>query len=216
MGDRRPEDFYAATNEEVIPKLNAFVRYVAEWVATEFPGFTRRSTKTGQILIEEENERRFTGAFFVSVLGATRVRFSPGTVNGRVPVIAGRFIDGIDAEGDAYIEGVPTLDVREGPGDRRRSYVGIEVQIDAATGAMDEADPEALQMVHRQNLPAGFSEGGAPDEVARGFHPVAQLTWAADGRRIERVRQWVYFDQTHRYAPGEEGTRGRHWFRPAG
>ena len=215
MQDQRPEDFYAATREEVIPKLQAFVRFVFWWIDQPIPGFIRRTTKRGQILIEEEEPLRFTGAFFVQSVGLLEVRFSPGTVNGMVPRIDEQFIDGVDEEGETYDDGVPTLSISEGPGDRRRSYVGIQVRITGETGAIDEEDPEALTMVHRPTLATTFSEGDAPDEEGTAFWPVAQITWADDGKRIERVRQWVYFDQVHRFVPGEDGRAGRHRFRPA-
>lgn len=195
------------------PKLTALARAVIEEARRQFSGARVTRTREGQIVTFEPEAVAFSGSFHVAIAGRELVTVTPGLVNGLMPRIEGVFLDGTDENGDASPDGIPRLDCASGPGARRRSYVGIRVKLDAATLAMDEADPEALVMAHRGDLPAGFSEGGAPDEGGTAFWPVAQLTWDEDGLRIVRVRQISYFDKTHRYV--EVGSTYRHFFDPA-
>lgn len=209
----KPEDFYAREGEPVAPKLLALARAVLEEARLQFSGARESRTRLGRIVTFEPETVAFSGSFHVAIAGKELVSVSPGLVNGRMPMIDGVFLDGTDENGDPAPNGIPRLVCASGPGERRRSYVGIRLKLDAEALAMDEADPEALVMAHRGDLPAGFTEGGAPDEGGTAFWPVAQLTWDESGLRIVRVRQISYFDKTHRFV--EVGSTWRHFFDPA-
>ena len=209
-----PERFLARDGDPVRPKLEAFVRHVLGEGVVQVDGPVRETRRDrGRSLVFEPDPVPFVGAFAVRVTSGTSVQVGAGTVNGRTPMIGERFIDGVDEDGESYREGPPRLDLDEGPGYRLRSWITLAVTIDPETGAMAEAQ-EGLQIAHRSDLPAAFEEGFAPDEDGVGHWPLAQVTWSADGARVSRVRQMIYFDQVHRYQPGEDGAPGRHRWRP--
>jgi hypothetical protein len=197
------------------PIIRRFMRFVVRESRRQFTGFKRNVTANGTTLVEIPKKNTFKGAFTVSIRSGTRLVIGEGTVNGLLPRIGEVYIDGKDENGEDVPEGIPALDLDEGPGDRRRSYVCLRVRIDPATGAMNPDDPEALTIVHRQTLHPAFADGGSPDEEGAGDWPIAQLTWSANGIRVDRIRQWVFFDQTHRFEAGDGLRPGRHFFRPA-
>lgn len=209
-----PQDFYAREGDWPPSRIAAFARFVLDDTKKTFQGVRVNRGLSGVTVIADPDPVDFIGAWPVTVFGLQSVRIGPGTVNGRVPWLDGRDLEGLDEEGEAHPDGVPTLSLSEGPGERRRSYVGVRVTIDAATGAMDPATRENLTVEHRPSLHAAFLEGGAPDEEGSGFWPLAQIQWSADGQRVERVRQWACFDYVHRYQAGAGTRPGRHWFRP--
>lgn len=213
--DPSPTDFYAEEGDWPPSKIAPFVRFVMTDVRKTFAGVRVARTMNGVHVTADPKSKSFAGAWTVTLEGLERVRIGDGTVNGRVPWLDGRGLDGLDEEGEPHPDGIPILSVASGPGERRRSYVGVLVTIDPATGAMVEDDPESLSVVHRGTLHPAFAEGGAPDEESTGFWPLAQLQWNADGSRVERVRQWAYFHYVHRFQTGDGGRPGRHWFRPA-
>lgn len=208
----RPEDFFGRDGEVSAPKLRAFIRHVLAETHRVIGGAREHRTRLGRIVVMEADSPVFAGAFFVSVAGLTDLTLSTGRVNGVQPTIGGVYLDGTLPGGGDSPDGVPRLDCGEGPGERSRSWVGLRVALNAATLAIDPEDPEAVTVAHRTELPARFSEGGAPDEGGTGFWPVAELVWNATGRRIVRVRQIGWFDKTHRYVDGEPG---RHFFESA-
>lgn len=208
-------DFYAQEGDWPPARIVPFVRFVMRDARKTFAGLRVARTLNGVHVTAEAESQNFSGVWPVTLSGLTRVRIGDGTVNGRTPWLDGRGLDGLDEDDEPHPEGVPTLSVAEGHGDRRRSYVGVLVKVLEKTGAMDEKDPEALTVAHRPSLHAAFAEGGAPDEEGTGFWPLAQLQWSSDGKRVERVRQWAYFPYTHRFQSGDGGRPGRHWFRPA-
>lgn len=197
------------------PIIRRFMRFVVRDTNRQFTGFKRSVTAYGTTLVQIPKDPVFRGAFSVSLRSGTRLVIGEGTVNGLLPRIGEFYIDGKDENGDDVPEGIPALDLAEGPGDRRRSYVCLRVRIDPATGAMNPDDPEAVTIVHRPTLHPAFYDGGAPDEDGVGDWPIAQLIWSTNGIRVDRVRQWLFFDQTHRFEAGEGTRPGRHFFRPA-
>lgn len=209
------EQFLAEDGDLAEPIVRRFMRFVVRESRRQFTGFKRNVTANGTTLVEIPRRNVFRGAFTVSIRSGTRLVIGEGTVNGRLPRIGEFFIDGKDESGADIPEGIPALDVAEGPGDRRRSYVCLRVRIDPTTGAMNPDDDTAMTIAHRQTLHPAFAEGGAPDEDGVGDWPIAQLEWSANGIRVDRVRQWVFFDQTHRFEAGEGIRPGRHFFRPA-
>lgn len=219
MAYERPSDFYGENGAIAFPKLRAFVRFVLSDAKRSFSGDIRiHRTAAGQNIIEESPAVPFTGAFSVSLVGSQKLSISEGFVNGRMPMIDGVFLDGTLRDGKTSEDGIPQLEITDDPSDRNRSWVGLLVQIDPETGAMDPEDENALTIAHRPELHEKFAEGGAPDEEGSAFWPLAHLHWSRDGKRIDRARQIAFFDQTHRFQAGdeEEETKGRHWFRPAG
>lgn len=206
----RPEDFHAREDEPVRPKLAAFARFVIEQAVTQLSGARILQTRHGRIVTFEPLPVAFSGSFHVSIAGRELVSVAPGLVNGAMPIIEGVYLDGTGLDGEPSAIRIPRLDCASGPGERRRSYVGIRLAFVPGSTNFDPEDPYALQMVHRGDLPAGFSEGGAPDEGGTAFWPVAVLRWSEDGMRIEQVRQISFFDKTHRYVVIEQ--RGRHFF----
>lgn len=212
--DPTPKDFHAEEGDWPPSRIAPFVRFVMRDARKTFAGVRVARTLNGVHVTASADTQSFSGAWTVTLSGLSSVRIGDGTVNGRVPWLDGRGLDGLDEEGEPHPEGVPLLSVSEGPGERRRSYVGVLVRIDPATGAMIAEDTESLTVAHRGTLHPTFAEGGAPDEESTGFWPLAQLHWSADGKRVERVRQWAYFHYVHRFQTGTGGKAGRHWFRP--
>lgn len=210
-----PSDFYAEDGDWPPSRIAPFVRFVMREARKTFHGVRVNRTLNGVSVIAESVPQVFAGAWSVSVAGRTTVRVGDGTVNGRVPWLYGRSLDGLDSDGKTDPQGVPMLIIEGGPGERLRSYVCLRVVIDSKTGAMDVDVPESLTLAHRQTLHPAFAEGGAPDEERVGYWPLAQLQWSADGKRVERVRQWAYFNYVHRFQKSNDGRPGRHWFRPA-
>lgn len=213
--DLIPSDYYAADGDDPKPIIRRLVELVRRDSRKTFQGVTVQRSLNGVNVVAKERARVFTGAWYVTLGQSNSVQFSPGTVNGREARLDEITLDGFDLDGEPADAGRPSLNVEEGPNERQRSYVGILVRINPETGAMDPEDPEALTMAHRPTLHPAFGEGGAPDEEGAGFWPVAQLQWTADGKRIDRVRQWAYFDYTHRFVQPLGGGRGRHFFEVA-
>ena len=192
------------------PKLTALARAVIEEARRQFSGARVTRTRSGQIVTFEPEAVDFSGSFHVSIAGRELVTVTPGLVNGLMPTIDGVYLDGTDENGDPHPEGIPRLSCMSGPGERRRSYVGIRLAIEPKTEVIPKDDPAAVIMAHRGDLPREFSEGGAPDEVGSAFWPVAQLNWDEEGFRIIKVRQISYFDKTHRVVRIDG--RARHFF----
>lgn len=209
-----PSDYHAEEGDWPPSRIVPFVRLVMRDVRKTFQGVRVNRTINGVHVVAESLPAVFVGAWPVTLSGPDTVRIGAGTVNGRVPWLAGRDLEGLDAEGTRHPEGIPLLSLESGPGERRRSYIGVVVTISRETGAMDVDLPESLTVAHRGDLPVAFLEGGAPDEETTGFWPLAQAQWSTDGKRVERVNQWAYFQYVHRFVAGEGTRPGRHFFRP--
>lgn len=194
------------------PKLRKFIRFVLADSARSFSGVRVHQRRTGKTLIAESDTASFRGAWDVSLRGPREAVVGAGTVNGLVPHILGIRLDGTDEQGDPLPDGPPSLFLDEGPNERNRSYILLQVRIDPATGEIDPEDPEAVTVIHRPAVPAPYDLVGSVDDGGAGYRPIAQLTWSADGSRVVRVSQWLYFHQAHRFVPGQEGQLGRHRF----
>ena len=210
-----PQDYYAEEGDWPPSRIVPFVKFVMRDAKKTFEGLRVTRTLRGVSVVADYPTQDFTGAWTVSLSGPKSVRIGAGTVNGLVPWLDGRDLEGLDEKGNAHSGGVPLLSLDDGPGTRRRSYIGILVRVVSETGKIDVDDRESITVDHRPSLHAAFSEGGAPDEESTGFWPLAQATWSADGDRVERLRQWAYFHYVHRFQRGDGGKPGRHWFRPA-
>lgn len=169
--------------------------------------------------------------FKVSITG-TLATIRPGLVNLQMPRIVQR--DGVEIGLDGVtLDGVdtgrrPALDIldhpRGGPGRDGRSFLCVRVLVDVATGALVPVDvPDgapaayAVTVEPRTALPAGYENGGTPEETVNeagqsvGVWPLALCYWAANGRSIRRVCQVAHHHIEHRYQAAEAGP-GRHWF----
>lgn len=220
MSGQTAEDFIARPGEKVRPKLTALGRFLAgEGKLTVGGDLRRHQYADGQVIVGEDLSPVFRGAFPVSLTGTGTARVGEGLVNGLQPQISGVFLDGTNAEGQQV--GEPSLALTTGgggPNARLKSHLCLSVRVDAETGAMDpEAEDWPLTVEHLASL-EGLRDGGWLDDgELTGFHPIAEITWA-DRRTPQRVRQIVFFDQMHRFIPGESGTGGtvgRHVFSPS-
>jgi len=194
MGSPIPEDYFAEDGQISDPLLKRFIRFVVQDAKRSFPGFRRHVTSRGTTLTAEAVDTAFRGMFTVRLRGVDTAVIGEGYVNGVIPRIGGDAIDGLDEDGERLKDGVPELDLSEGAGDRRRSYVCLRVRINPETGAMDLEDEESLTIAHVPTLHEKFFEGGAPDAGDVADWPIAQLHWNEEGDRITKVVQWIYFN----------------------
>lgn len=205
-----PEEFYAEGGEVAAPVLRKFIRFVRGDAVRQFSGVRIHESSQGKTLVVDRKPEVFLGSFRVALSGTQSVRVGVGEVNGIMPVIDGVRLDGLTPDGEPDRRGVPVIDVSEGPGEARRSYVGVRVVIDE-DGEIVADDPESVTVVHRQVIPQGFR-----DEDDAGFWPLAMLQWDAEGSRVIRRRQWVHANLTHVFRAGEDARPGRHFFGPVG
>jgi hypothetical protein len=196
----QPEDFYAAEGEPIRPKLRRLVDFVLASSKLTVAGAARvHQYREGRAVVMDPQATPFGGSFQVRVSGAREVTLGKGLVNGLVPRLHGRTIDGLDDNGKPHKEGVPRLEL-DGPGDNLRSYVALRGAVDHATGEMDAEDKEAVTVVH-------VTELARESEFAE-LRPVAEVQWV-DRKRVKRVRRIVYFDQQFRYLAGKGEAPGR-------
>jgi hypothetical protein len=186
-----PRDFYAQEGQAIIPLLNRFARFVKADSTISISGEARvMKTAKGRRVIYDPAPQSFPGSFRVSLPGGNKISVGEGLVSGMVPYMDGRRIDGLLADGEPDPLGKPTLLLTE-PDAGDRSFVMLRVKVDAA-GEIGEAknqtpDDPIVEIVHRDELPAGMVEEGKAARL------VAVIYWAAG--RIRSVRQVVYYDQ---------------------
>lgn len=133
----------------------------------------------------------------------------PGLINAAAPTIRGVPLDGLLPDGTQVAP--PQLEFTAAYGGDYRSFIGIEVRIDPATGAPAEGDAEWAQVAHRCALDPKVIEGGFPDRDGIGFEPLAILYWTKGGE-LRAVRQNVHHNLTHRFKAGDDSQPGRHFF----
>lgn len=196
-------DFRAINEENALPVLQAFMEFVRgdEVVSVSGPVRETRGDR-GRALVFEPETQKFPGSFRVATAGPRSFRIGEGEVNGRMPILDGRDLAGLRADGSAHPDGPPSLLV-EGEPEARRSWICLLVATSPGN-LYDEplAGEEGLTVIHRLALPTGVPYG--LDEEGRGLRPIAQLSWNSDRTRVDRVRQILHFDQVYRAPRGTD------------
>jgi len=214
-----PSRFHVRDREPIRPKLRAFV----DWVVQDYlnlsvagPGQRMHGSATGRAIVSEPPAVAFRGAFAVSLRASMRqARVGLGRVNGLVPVIDDRTLDGRNpATGKPDRKGVPMLPLASGPGSDGYSYIALAMRVDLATGRLLDDPAKAVTVVHVKALDPRFVEGHPGDDGnGLGLHPLAEIEWdisRSTNPLPRRARQMVFFDQTHRFIAGRDGEPGRH------
>ena len=183
-------------------RLRAWVRSLPEVPVTS--GNVRVHRSPGQTsVVAETQPALFKGAFAVRISGL-QATLGDGLLNGLVPTINGKPMDGVDASGAQGAR--PVLDLASGPNARLRSWIALKVT-GSDTGEIDPNDPTAVQVIHTNDLQPGTGNQ-AP---GTGLHALAMLVWT-DQSAINRVRQIVYFSQQHAYRPKTASRPAQHLF----
>jgi hypothetical protein len=167
----------------------------------------------GLHVIAEQDRKAFIGAFRVTLLAGLNVRVGLGNVDGIIPVISGIGLDGKDKGG--IVRSVPPLPLTGGPNSDLRSWVGLQLQIDLATGKPDPKQFGNATLLHFNNLASYWSNGLSKDDgKGNGVLPLAMIVWRS-ASSVQTIVQNVYFNQHHSYKAATANAKGWHFFYPA-
>lgn len=183
-------------------RLKAWVKSLPDVPVTS--GKTRvHRTPTQTTVVAETQSAAFQGRFAVRISGM-EATVGEGELQGITPTIKRVPISGVEANGKTVDK--PRLKIVGGPNAGLRSWIALQVTANDA-GDVDTKDPEAVSIIHTNDLKAA-REGG------KGIHALAMLVWS-DKTSIKRVRQIVYMDQQHAYRPKTAERPAKHLFWPA-
>lgn len=147
---------------------------------------------------------RFRGAWFCKMARDGAITVALGYVNGVLPAIEGRSMDGLDAQGKADPRGIPTVPIKMELFDKDgKSWVCVQVRVDA-NGKMipaKTAKPDDLKIIQSTRL--------SPDETL-GLFPIAMMKLDAK-TAIWTLRQIAYFDVQHGTRKPDKG-KLQHFF----
>ena len=165
-------------------------------------------TPSGVVVNARETLRGFVGSWFCSFSGADVV-VGVGYVDGIEPLIDGRLMSGVLADGKADPKGVPRLTLREDLYTAAgKSWIGIRAVIDGESGkiiAPENGLPE-LTIVQRREMAEG------DDKVH--FQPIAMMKRPAGAKTgFGNIHQISYFDFQHRTT--FQNGKWRHFMDPA-
>lgn len=214
MSATRLEDLKPRPGERFVAWFRRFLVWVRQFRLIKADPRVRMQVIPGHgtlIGVDLENTD-YVGSFAVS-LAALEATIGEGYVNEIMPTIDGVGLDGLTAEG-AEVD-VPTVSLSDGPNEKLRSWLCLQVQIDPATGRL--LDPakhkDVVTVIHTSLLDPGHRDGGSPDQNHFGRQPIAVIKWE-DSTTPIGVWQHVLHDLNHRFIPGAKGARGRHFFWP--
>jgi len=194
-------DLIVRPGEPVLPAWERLLDWAKQFRLHAGHGVRLNRTPNGTYIIADLPSPSWNHPFQVR-LAEREVTVAFGTVNGLVPRIGGRTIDGLDENGRETEP--PRLRIEGGPNEDLRSWIVIDVRTGGESGELDPSDPEAVVIRHARAL--------RPDDKTIGRHPLAMLLWAANGRRLVRSRQITHFSLGHHYRAGDGDTPGRHFF----
>ena len=196
-------DLYVRPGEPVMPAWQRLL----EW-AKQFRLFTGRGvrllrTPNGTYVVADLRSNPWNHPFKVR-LAEREATVGFGTVEGVVPRIGGRTIDGLDEDGNEAE--APRLRLAGEPNEDLRSWVVVEVKVAPEGGEIDPEDAEAVTIRHVREL--------KPEDAKVGRHPLAMLIWASNRTTILRARQITHFNLSHLHVVdrGAGERPGRHLF----
>ncbi|MCB1209197.1 MAG: hypothetical protein KDK97_07720 [Verrucomicrobiales bacterium] len=188
-------DLHVRKGDPVLPAWNKLLEWAGRFRLFAGRGVRLTRTPNGTFIVAETKGIPWDHPFKVTV-STTEATVLPGTLNNQMPTISGRLLDE---------DPVPLLKLVGGPNRELRSWVCLDVRVDAKTGAIDQADKGAVAITHARE----------PDSREVGRHPLAMLIWNADRTTVRRVHQITHFNLQHRFTKAVAGKPSRHLFWPA-
>lgn len=203
-----PIELQAKRGDWILPYWRALLAYIERTAKIERgPGVRFNNLPGGGIYIyADDNFNPWSSPFKVTVTG-TRARIREGAVNAVTPTLGGVRINGLDESGESVA--VPSLEL-EPPGNGRRSFIALRLSL--STPDIPEDDLEAATIVHIEERPNLFTQGGSAFEDGVALYPLAALYWK--GKSVSRSFQIVHHNLGHRFVEGSgaSGKPSRHLF----
>lgn len=196
-------DLYVRPGEPVMPAWQRLLEWAKQFRLFAGRGVRLTRTPNGTYVVADLKANPWNHPFKVR-LAEREATVGFGTVEGIVPRIGSKTIDGLDASGKETEP--PKLPIAGEPNDDLRSWVVVEVKVAPDGEEIDPEDSEAVTIRHVREL--------KPDDPRVGRHPLAMLIWASNGTTILRARQITHFNLSHLYVVdrGAEERPGRHLF----
>lgn len=196
-------DLYVRPGEPVMPAWKRLLEWARQFRLFAGRGVRLTRTPNGTYVVADLKSNPWNHPFKVR-LANREATIGFGTVEGLVPRIGTKTIDGLDASGKETEP--PKLQLTGEPNEDLRSWVVVEVKVAAEGGEIDPGDSEAVTIRHVREL--------GPEDPTIGRHPLAMLIWASNGTTILRARQITHFHLSHLYVVdrGAEERPGRHLF----
>lgn len=193
----------ALVGERILPAYNRLARAVREWRWFGGEGMRVAQLPNGVQVIRVPESNPWNHPWRVRV-GGGKVQVSPGRVNGELPVLDGRPMDGLDKDGEPDERGVPVLDV----GKRKKfpAWVVLRVRVDGDWRLLPKSEITDSDEV---SWGAGWSRAVARDGAMCGDFPLALLRKSKDGEAT--AVQFAHFNLRCRPQRLPSGV-GRFWF----
>jgi hypothetical protein len=188
-------DLHVRKGDPVLPAWNKLLEWAKQFRLFAGRGVRLTRTPNGTFIVAEQRGTPWDHPFKVMV-SATEATVLLGTLNNVVPVIAGKRLDE---------ESAPMLKLLGGPNRDMRSWICLDVRVDAKTGAIDRENPKAVIITHARE----------PESLELGRHALAMLIWNPDRATIRRAHQITHFNLQHRFIKAQAGKPSRHLFWPA-
>ena len=185
-------DLHVKKGDPVLPAWNRLLAWAGQFRLFAGRGVRLTRTPNGTFIVVEQKSAPWDHPFKVMV-GDNEATVLMGTLNNLVPTIAGKPLDA---------ESPPRLKINGGPNAELRSWICLDVRVDAKTGVINE---KGVVIAHAREAESRES----------GRHPLAMLVWNTDRATVRRVHQITHFNLQHRFIKGQAGKPSRHLFWPA-
>ena len=165
----------ARPGEKILPAYNTLAKAVREWRWFQGEGIRILDTPLGATIIREPDSLAFNHPWRVSG-GAGICTVSPGFVEGVLPWIDGRPIDGLAANGAPDPRGVPTLKLADLFDDNGYSWIALRLLCDKDLKllASEKKGAEILQ-TNVRTWGGGYSLAVKSGDGWQGDYPIALL-----------------------------------------
>ena len=196
-------DLYVRPGEPVMPAWQRLLEWAKQFRLYAGRGVRLNRTPNGTYVVADLKANPWNHPFKVR-LAEREAAVGFGTVNGIVPRIGGKTIDGLDATGRETEP--PKLPLTGEPNEDLRSWVAVDVKLAPESEEIDPDDPDAAKISHVRDL--------KPESKEVGRHPLAMLIWASNRTTIVRARPITHFNLRHLYVVDRaaEERPGRHLF----
>lgn len=190
-------DLRVRRGDPIQPAWQRLLKWAAGTKLIAGRGVRLSVTPQGTLVTADVRNRPWDHPWKVAVSDKT-ASIRPGLLNNLMPTIKGVALDGKDAKAP------PTLKIAGGPDEELRSWVMLQVTMDA-DGRIPPKAKDAITLIHVNQL-----EPELP--VTTGLQPLALLQWDESGS-VKSVFQIAHHNLNHRFLPGIASRGpGRHFF----